>query len=493
MWYLCDPTPSGWCKTDAHSMDFATRRTIDQAAGGKLQAKNAEESWALLEDLALYDNESWNDPRDFAKPVKEISLPQDVPSTSDRRLIELENQVQRLMEAHLAPKPLVQVKKIASSCEICSGPHDTQYCMENPEQAYVEYAPLRNNELGEKRLSSLRTQLKQQQDEVINKINTLWKVVSEKFDNPPVRDVAKDPTPRINVVYHAHHENEAPQNKGIKKGESRDAGVIETNATKDNDRDTVVKVEEGLDGSKPEIKEVKSRDIKRNDLDDRTCGEMNEVEEAGEWTEYEEPLDLVDTCDELVYESLLEKMLSYSLSFDFRIEKGDPSNFKDSMNDRTGHNFVRIGKDMHVFIGNMSHVMDFTILENIEANIDPSLSQVVFGRPFVETTKLILNREQGLITFTNGIKEVTFKTPYKDSEMDDLTSEGHDLLSSRVILSEDDYRRGFKRASDLKKGFYMEVDKLDPSYKEETYRINFDGSFDVDALKEEVSNKGAVT
>nr|GEY55746.1 protein kinase-like domain, concanavalin A-like lectin/glucanase domain protein [Tanacetum cinerariifolium] len=39
------------------------------------------------QDLALYDNESWNNRRDFAKPVKEIFLPQDVPSTSDRRLI----------------------------------------------------------------------------------------------------------------------------------------------------------------------------------------------------------------------------------------------------------------------------------------------------------------------------------------------------------------------------------------------------------------------
>ncbi|GKC39369.1 hypothetical protein Tco_1051753 [Tanacetum coccineum] len=139
MWCLYDPTPSGWCKMNAHSTDFAwnrfkdllqkvprhginlclqvqifydhvnlaSRRTIDQAAGGKLHDKNAKESWALLEDLALYDNECWNDPRDFAKPVKTISLPQDVPSTSDRRLIELENQVQRLMEVHLAPKPPV--------------------------------------------------------------------------------------------------------------------------------------------------------------------------------------------------------------------------------------------------------------------------------------------------------------------------------------------------------------------------------------------------
>ncbi|GJV95086.1 zinc finger, CCHC-type containing protein [Tanacetum coccineum] len=82
----------------------ATRRTIDQSAGGKLRDRNSKESCALLEDLALYDNESWNDPRDFTKLVKAISLPQDVLSTSDRRLIELENQVQCLMEAHLAPK-----------------------------------------------------------------------------------------------------------------------------------------------------------------------------------------------------------------------------------------------------------------------------------------------------------------------------------------------------------------------------------------------------
>ncbi|GKG21765.1 hypothetical protein Tco_0384360 [Tanacetum coccineum] len=106
-------------------VNFITRYTIDQAASGTLREKKAKESWALLEDLTLYDNESWKYPKDFAKPVKAISLPQDVPSASDRRLIELENQVQRLIEAHLAPNQPVQVNKIASSCEICSGPHDT--------------------------------------------------------------------------------------------------------------------------------------------------------------------------------------------------------------------------------------------------------------------------------------------------------------------------------------------------------------------------------
>ncbi|GJR40015.1 hypothetical protein Tco_1215699 [Tanacetum coccineum] len=77
-------------------------------------------------------------------------LAPNVPSTSDRRLIELENQVQHLMEAHLALIQPTQVNKITTSCEICSGPHDTQYCMEDPEQAFVEYASSHTDEAGNK-------------------------------------------------------------------------------------------------------------------------------------------------------------------------------------------------------------------------------------------------------------------------------------------------------------------------------------------------------
>ncbi|GJX18114.1 hypothetical protein Tco_0218946 [Tanacetum coccineum] len=113
---------------------------LNQSAGGKRFGTFNPEDLAILEDLALYDNESWNDLRDFAKPVKAITLPQDGPSTSDRRLIELENQVQRLMDAYLASTQLTQVNKITASCEICNGPHDTHNCKEGPKQACVDYA-----------------------------------------------------------------------------------------------------------------------------------------------------------------------------------------------------------------------------------------------------------------------------------------------------------------------------------------------------------------
>ncbi|GJZ27493.1 hypothetical protein Tco_0571746 [Tanacetum coccineum] len=184
------------------------------------------------------------------------------------------------MEAYLAPKSPVQVNKIASLCEICNGPYDTQYCMKNPKLAFVNYASSRNNEVGgnqfttnqglrnfneatnawkdkpnfnwartqtftspqngsfstysssyqtklervlrdfdshqEKRLSSHRTQLKQQQDDVVNKINTLWKVVSENFDNTPAHDTAGDSMARVNAISIDHSENGTPPRKGIK-------------------------------------------------------------------------------------------------------------------------------------------------------------------------------------------------------------------------------------------------------------------------------------
>ncbi|GJQ90560.1 hypothetical protein Tco_0001699 [Tanacetum coccineum] len=92
---------------------------------------------------------------DYSKPSHEgyrntIELPIGINvSTSNRCLIELEHQVQRLMEAYIALMKPTQVNKITSSCEICSGCHDTQYDMENPEQAFVDHASSYTDGIGE--------------------------------------------------------------------------------------------------------------------------------------------------------------------------------------------------------------------------------------------------------------------------------------------------------------------------------------------------------
>ncbi|GJQ89129.1 hypothetical protein Tco_0000268 [Tanacetum coccineum] len=38
-------------------VSFCLKREIDPVVGGKLRDKSAEESWKIIEDLALYDNE----------------------------------------------------------------------------------------------------------------------------------------------------------------------------------------------------------------------------------------------------------------------------------------------------------------------------------------------------------------------------------------------------------------------------------------------------
>ncbi|GKD46121.1 hypothetical protein Tco_1270766 [Tanacetum coccineum] len=140
--------------TRAIRIPLSTPQTIDQSADDKLRDFNAKESWALLENLALYDNKSWNDLRDFAKPVKAIILPQDVPSTSDRRLIELENQVQRLMKEGL-------VSDFMASQDA--------------------------------RLSKFEADFKRQQGEMTNKIDTMLKAITNQIAGTLPSDTVKNP------------------------------------------------------------------------------------------------------------------------------------------------------------------------------------------------------------------------------------------------------------------------------------------------------------
>ncbi|GJV09870.1 hypothetical protein Tco_1351411 [Tanacetum coccineum] len=135
--------------------------------------------------------------------MKAITLPQDVLSTSDSHLIELENQVQRLMEAHLALTQPTQVNKITTPCEICSGPHDTQNYMENPERAFVEYASSRTDEAREglvsefmasqdARLYKFEANFKRQQGEMTNKIDIVLKAITDQITGTLPSDAVKN-------------------------------------------------------------------------------------------------------------------------------------------------------------------------------------------------------------------------------------------------------------------------------------------------------------
>ncbi|GKB83965.1 protein kinase-like domain, concanavalin A-like lectin/glucanase domain protein [Tanacetum coccineum] len=68
----------------------------------------------------------------------------------------------------------------------------------------------------EKRLSHLRTQLEQQQDDMIEKINLLWKTISEKLNDAPIPESAGDSMASKNTASISHIEREELRRKGIK-------------------------------------------------------------------------------------------------------------------------------------------------------------------------------------------------------------------------------------------------------------------------------------
>nr|GEY52931.1 hypothetical protein [Tanacetum cinerariifolium] len=99
---LTPKSPSSWHRSLASNSIFYDHVSvylkceINRAVGGKLRDKNADESWKIIENYALYDHEDWydhkdwNDLSDFVKPVKAISTPQGTPKMPNQRLLELE-------------------------------------------------------------------------------------------------------------------------------------------------------------------------------------------------------------------------------------------------------------------------------------------------------------------------------------------------------------------------------------------------------------------
>ncbi|GKA97149.1 hypothetical protein Tco_0825043 [Tanacetum coccineum] len=348
-------------------------RTIDQSAGGKLRDQNAEESWALLEDLALYDNESWNDLRDFAKPVKAITLPQDVLSTSDRPLIELKNQVQRLMEAHLALTQPTQVNKITTSCEICSGPHNTQYCMEDIEQAFVEYA--------------------------------------------------SSPDPSVTFITERVLKfNSCFESLGLVPSSSN----TELICTKEEDGNLmfieIVLKDDNSRTKEPEVgeQEVEYFDIfpTRSELAYHKylmCGPIpliflqNPIIMEGYPSNRKIPCNIGHVHVEKAYIDLnfpLNIMTRMMYNWIMRRKLDPRENVNGGVSNFTG----RI-KGIHVFVGNFTYIVDFMIIEDISSIIDPMLSQVVLGKPFVEISNMTHDPPEGVVRFTNENNEVAYKMP----------------------------------------------------------------------------------
>ncbi|GJT88406.1 hypothetical protein Tco_1070123 [Tanacetum coccineum] len=140
-----------------------------------------------------------------------------------------------------------------------------------------------------------------------------------------------------------------------------------------------------------EIREFSEEEIKEGE-------EVAEVEELV--VEY---FDKFPTRDELAYHKQLEP----------QVDPKDP---------RRVSNFMGRIRGTHIFVGNFTYIADFLIVEDISSVIDPCLSQVVLGKPFVEVSNMTYDLSLGIVRFTNGVDEVAYKMPHKIEQFQSLSN-----------------------------------------------------------------------
>ncbi|GJW23057.1 putative reverse transcriptase domain-containing protein [Tanacetum coccineum] len=101
------------------------------------------------------------------------------------------------------------------------------------------------------------------------------------------------------------------------------------------------------------------------------------------------------------------------------------------------NNFTGRIKGMHVFVGNFTYVIDFMIVEDISSIIDPRLSQVVLGKPFLDISNMTHDPPEGVV---------------------------REHTKSVYLRNEEDKRRGVEYVMSKMLGFYKECLELGPKY-----------------------------
>ncbi|GJX22444.1 hypothetical protein Tco_0226889 [Tanacetum coccineum] len=120
---------------------------------------------------------------------------------------------------------------------------------------------------------------------------------------------------------------------------------------------------------------------------------------------------------------------------------------------------------MHIFVENFTYIADFLIVKDISSVIDPCLSQVVLGKPFVEVSNMTYDSSLGIVKFTNGVDEVAYKMPHKIEQFQSLSNMEKEHKQSVYFRNEEDKKRGIDYIMKKIFGVYKKFLELGLEYK----------------------------
>ncbi|GJS31200.1 hypothetical protein Tco_0491820 [Tanacetum coccineum] len=129
-----------------------------------------------------------------------------------------------------------------------------------------------------------------------------------------------------------------------------------------------------------------------------------------------------------------------------------------------GNNVVGALMNIPIFVGTISVMMDFTVLENMDAYRDERMGDVIFGKPFLREDGIKVRRFEGIITIYNGDDEVTYQMVRSQPRFKRHTNEQCNKIPPLLKVSEKDKMNGISHAYQKLKGFYKGVLNLGPDY-----------------------------
>ncbi|GJT98097.1 hypothetical protein Tco_1093615 [Tanacetum coccineum] len=374
------------------------------------------------------------------------------------------------------------------------------------------------------RLALFEADFKQQQNEMTNKIDTVLKAISNRITRALLGDTVKNPKlsttrvlsarsyptidPQCSTQIHSsinavtlypkqsneqlndesdgedREERSNPKNNDTTPHSPHDPSIsfiiekvrklnsfLESSGWVPQSSDTEIVCTKGDDG------EVMFIEIVRTNDDSREEGPNDEGSTTvkGFKVEY---FDSFLTRSELAcHKYLMCGLISLIFPRNPIITEGFPSNLKIPCN--IGHVHVekayidlnsplnimtRMIKGMHIFIRNFTYVTDFMIVEDISSIIDPRLSQVVLGKPFIEISNMTHDLPEGVVRFTNRTDEVFYKMPHEIEQYNSLSDLENEHMKSVYLRNEDDKRRGMEYVMSKILGFYKECLELRPEY-----------------------------
>ncbi|GJU15855.1 hypothetical protein Tco_1143821 [Tanacetum coccineum] len=211
---------------------------------------------------------------------------------------------------------------------------------------------------------------------MIKKINLLWKTVSEKLNDAPVPKSVGDSMASENTASISHIEREELRRKGIKSPSKLFSPKYLFTAS-------IIELDKNLSAPKrihlvnsivilSEESEAKEGETTTNITPEHGHNITKEVKDEVKEVIDEEESE-VETDEEI--EEILEE------------EEEDED-------------------------GSFAYECDFMILEDTTSIIDRHLEEMAFGRPFINETGLVYDREEGTVMFKQDDEKITFKMPH---------------------------------------------------------------------------------